>query len=359
VAQEAGAPRGGITQWSFEKGSKSRIVDEVFPGIRTEWLSDPVWGPLLASGAGTFVAFTFVAARLAGLALVGPVFGHPRIPMRLRALLVAALSLVVTPALVSLDHRSVFERLDHDHDGELAIDEVSPAMQPQFQTLLAQAGKADSDRLSADEFRSSIPIPGHLLEYAWAGLTELAVGLALGLGVMTIFSSLQLAGWLIDQQLGLSLGELFNPDLGINANLSGEILHQFGLAAFFIAGGHVQIVSALLDTFMSLPVGFAWIGPPVYELLAGLVHQSFALAIQVAAPVLATMALVGLALGFLGRTLPQLGAAALGAPVRLFVGLALLGLSLAGIGELLGAALPDAMFQLHEALTGLSAGAAG
>jgi flagellar biosynthetic protein FliR len=322
-------------------------------------LGDPAWDGALRVGAGAFVAFTFVAARLAGLAFVGPVFGHPRIPVRLRVLFVVALSFVVTPALLSIDHRQAFERLDRDHDGELGVDEVSPVLRPRFLTLLAEAGKGEHDRLSADEFQWAVPVPGQLPEYALAALAELAVGLALGLGVMTIFSALQMAGWLIDQQLGLSLGKIFNPDPGINANLSGEMLHQFGLAAFLIAGGHVQLVSALLDTFAALPAGYAWIGPPVYELLTNLVHQSLALAIQVAAPVLATMMLVGLGLGFLGRTLPQLSAVVLGAPVRILVGVALLGLALAGIGDLIGEALPAAVLQLHEALTGLAGGAGG
>jgi flagellar biosynthesis protein FliR len=176
---------------------------------------------------------------------------------------------------------------------------------------------------------------------------------------MAIFSALQMAGWLSDQQLGISMGEIFNPDLGINAHLSGEILHQFGLAAFLIAGGHVLVVAALLDTFAALPVGYAWISPPVYELLAGLVHQSLALAIQVAAPVLVTMALVGLALGFLGRALPQMNALVVGMPVRALIGIALFGLSLVGVGDLISEALPDAVFQLRSALRGLSEGAGG
>jgi flagellar biosynthetic protein FliR len=121
----------------------------------------------------------------------------------------------------------------------------------------------------------------------------------------------------------------------------------------------VQLVAALLDTFAALPVGFAWIGPPVFDLLTNLVHQSLALAIQVAAPVLVTMVLVGMALGFLGRTLPQLSAVVMGAPVRIVVGVALLGLALTGIGELVGEALPAGILQLHDVLTGLAGGPGG
>ena len=47
----------------------------------------------------------------------------------------------------------------------------------------------------------------------------MALGFSLGLGVFTILTGLLLAGDLIDQQTGLSLGQIADPSL----NITGKI----------------------------------------------------------------------------------------------------------------------------------------
>lgn len=303
-----------------------------------------------------FVAFTLVATRLAGMVLMGPVFGHQGLSVQIRVLLVAAIALVLTPALLSVDAQRAFDRLDRDGNGRLSLDEASPSLHPQLRRLLAEAGKGEVDGLSADEFRLPAPVPRTLLDYIWLGSVELAVGLALGFGATTMFSALLMAGSLIDQQIGLSTGEIFNPEFGVNVGPSGQILHQLGLIVFLIAGGHVLLVSALLDTFQTLPVGYAWLSPPMFDVLSDLVQQSLVLALQVSAPVMAVMALVGLALGFLGRALPQLNLLVVGLPIRALVGLLVLGLSLGGIGDLISGVFPETVLRLRDVIMGVSGG---
>jgi len=130
------------------------------------------------------------------------------------------------------------------------------------------------------------------------------------------------------------------------------VLHQLGLVVFLIVGGHHLIVSALVDTFQALPVGYAWVSPPALELLSNLVHQSLVLAIQISAPVMGMMAIVGLAMGFLGHTIPQLNVLVIGFPVRTLVGLLILGLALPGIAETLAHTLPGGILQLRDVLMG-------
>jgi flagellar biosynthesis protein FliR len=329
-------------------------VESLFPSIRLESLSDPWWHDALPGAMQAFVAFTLVATRLTGMVLVGPVFGHPGLSVHLRVLLVVAMSLVLTPALLSVDPQDAFTRLDRDGNQRLFLDEVAPPMQPHLRRLLAEAGQGEQEGLSASAFRVASPVPRTLLDYVGLGLVELAVGLALGLGATTILSALLMAGSLIDQQSGLSTGELFNPEFGVSLGLSGQMLHQLGLVVFLVAGGHVLLVSTLLETFHTLPVGYAWVGPPVLDALSELVHQSLRLAIQVSAPVLAVMTLVGLAMGFVGRALPRLDVLAVGLPVRALVGLMVVGLSLGGIGDLISQALPETVQQLRNVIMGVS-----
>src|SRR5258708_2174690 len=227
------------------------------------------------------------------MVVIGPVFGHPQIPVQVRVFLVLAMSLVVTPALLGADQRKTFQLLDRNHDARLTVDEAPRSLEFQIEQLLRHAGKSDAEGLTADEFRLPWPVPATLLEYAWLALFEFAVGIALGLGVMTIVSGLQMAGSLIDAQIGVSLGSVFNPEFETDASLSGELLHQLGLVIFLIVRGHHLMVSALIDTVQTLPVGYAWISPPAIQLLTDLVHHSLVLAVQTSAPGLAIIGVAG------------------------------------------------------------------
>lgn len=321
--------------------------------IPLDALAAPDVTHLLRGATSLFVAFTLVVTRMSGMVVIGPIFGHPNIPVQIRVFFVLAMSLVVTPALLGSNQDRTFARLDRNHDEVLMLDETPHSLASQFERLVGKAGKDVRDGLTADEFRLSLPLPANVLEYAWLAIVEFAVGIALGLGVMTIVSGLQMAGNLIDAQIGISLGSVFNPEFENDASLSGELLHQLGLVIFLIVGGHHLILSALIDTFQTLPVGFAWVSPPAIDLLSDLVRQSLVLAVQISAPVMGMMAVVGLAMGFLGHTIPQLNVLVVGFPVRTLVGLIVIGLALPGIAEALAQVLPAGIEQLKDVLMGV------
>jgi flagellar biosynthetic protein FliR len=256
-------------------------------------------GPVLAR----FYIFTLVLVRMSGLMIVGPLFGTPVVPPRVRVFLIVALSVLVTPTV--------------------------------------PAGEA------------TWTLPPSLLEYVLVALGELSVGFALGLGVFTVLSGLQLAGELVDQQTGIALGEVFNPGLGTSSGLSGQMLYLFGTTVFLVmtpVGGHLRIMSALLETFRTLPVGEAFVSFGAIELLRDLVHQSLVLAVQAAAPVLAVMSLVALTLGFLGHTTPQINVLVIGFPVRATIALFVLALSFTGAARTVIDLLPVTIDQLRAAL---------
>jgi flagellar biosynthesis protein FliR len=327
-------------------------VDRLFLGFPNAALDSIDAAHLLSWATGAFVAFTLVVTRISGMVVIGPIFGHPNIPRQVRVFLVLAMSLVVTPVLLSSDQNQTFRRLDRDSDGKLVRDEVPESLKGQIEELLVRAGKSREDALVSGEFRLSLPAPVSVVEYAGLALMEFGVGIALGLGVMIVVSGLQMAGSLIDGQIGVSLGDVFNPEFHSNATISGEMLHQLALVIFLIVGGHTLMVSALVDTFQALPVGYAWVASPTIELLSDFVHQSLALAIKISAPVIGIMAVVGLSMGFLGHTIPQINVLVIGFPVRTLLGIFILGLALPAIADALTCVVPGAIEQMARILTG-------
>jgi flagellar biosynthetic protein FliR len=312
----------------------------------------PDFSFLVQAANGAFLAFTLVVTRMTGMVVLGPAFGHPHVPARIRALLVIALSLVITPVLLSTSRQETFAALDRNGDGELTIAEVPPSLAAPVAKLLEQAEKDTEAGLAVDEFCLPLPAPASIVEYSGLMLIEFALGIALGLGVSTIVSGLQMAGSLIDQQIGTSLASVFNPEFQTDVSLTGQLLNQLGLVVFLLVGGHHLMISALLETFQAMPMGYAGVSPDLVELLSSFVHQSLLLAVKIAAPVTATMALVGLALGMLGHSIPQLNVLIVGFPVRTLVGLLLLGLIVPATAELLARVLPGGIEQLQKMLLG-------
>jgi flagellar biosynthetic protein FliR len=100
-------------------------------------------------------------------------------------------------------------------------------------------------------------------------------------------------------------------------------------------------------------VGYAWVSSGVIAFLSDLVHQSLVLAVQMSAPMMGMMAVIGLAMGFLGHTIPQLNVLVVGFPVRTLIGLLLLGLALPEITEALARIVPGAILHLRQILMGL------
>lgn len=305
-----------------------------------------------------FYAFTLVVIRMAGLMTIGPVFGQPVVPANVRIFLVLALAVLITPTLHD-QSQTGFKRLDGNSDGLLIRDEMPEPLQPHFDRLLDRAGRHDDEALTAAEFHDTVAaseVPSTILDYAWIGVGEFALGLVLGLGVLTIFSGLQLAGELIDQQTGFAMGEIANPGLQIDGSMTGQFLFLLGVTLFLILepiSGHLMIVAALVETFQVLPVGEASITSGTVDLLRDLVHQSLVLGVQVAAPLLATMSLVALTMGFLGHTVPQLNVLVIGFPIRVMVSLLVLALTLSGAARAFVDLVPETIDALRASLTGL------
>lgn len=327
-------------------------MEALFDRLVNQAMADIGTRQLLNWAMQNFYAFTLVLVRMSGLMTAGPLFGTPMVPPNVRVLLVLVMSILITPAL--LDHsRVAFHRFDGDHDGRLTRDEVPPHLQEHFDRLLANATPAGRTALTENEFYHRPSMPSTVLDFAWTAGNEFVLGFVLGFGVMIIMSGLQLAGELLDQQSGIAMGEVVNPGFEINGSISGQFLFLLGITVFVCMepmGGHLLVISALVETFQTLPIGEAQVSFAAYEVLRDLVHQSLVLAIQVAAPMLATMALVALAMGFLGHTVPQINVLVIGFPIRVSINLVILTLSFSGIGRAVVDYVPLAIDQLRFVL---------
>lgn len=331
-------------------------MDALADRLLNDALGIPPLRVLLEGAMQSFYAFILVLLRMSGLMTVGPLFGQSIVPTNVRILLVLTMSLVITPVLTT-QSRIGFDRLDANADGVLTRDEIPDPLVRRYEGLLARHGKPADAPVEWHEFSARLPMPRSVIDLAVTGAGELVLGLMLGLGVMTILSGLQLAGDQIDQQTGLALGQIANPGLAMSGSMTGQFLFTFGVTVLLVLeplGGHLMMVSALIETFQTLPVGDVFFSTSAIDLLRDLVHQSLVLGLQAAAPILAVMSLVALAMGFLGHSVPQVNVLVIGFPVRAMINLAILAVTLSGVSRIVVDRVPAVIDALRYSLTGLN-----
>ena len=159
-------------------------------------------------------------------------------------------------------------------------------------------------------------------------LSEVTVGISLGLGVMIIYSAVQMAGTIISQMAAIPLGEAMDATGG-NAPV-GQFFGILSAAAFALINGPELLVTTTLDTFMTLPVGHALDSNNAIGLVTELLRQSFLLTLRGVGPAVTAMLLSTFLIGLISRSFPQFNLYGLGLSSNLLVMLVAILFSVAG-----------------------------
>lgn len=157
---------------------------------------------------------------------------------------------------------------------------------------------------------------------------ELVVGLVMGTVASLIFTSFQMAGSIIGNQMGFSLPALFDP---IGQQGRAAVIDQFysviSTLVFLVIDGHHLLLTALDRAFRAIPLGAA-IQPTLVAMpLAQLTSEIIAAAFQLALPLIAAVVLTDLAFGLISRAVPQINVFFVELPLKVLLGI--LGLSIA------------------------------
>jgi len=178
-----------------------------------------------------------------------------------------------------------------------------------------------------------VSLPQNIPQTPWGlavGLGgEIIFGLAMGMMLNFVFTAAQWAGELIGQQMGFGLGESFDPQSGSQGSIIGDTYLLLATVIFLGINGHHAMIQAVSDSFRTLPLMSATFNRSMLDLLLGLLQSATGLAVRMTAPILVTMLLADLSLGFIGKTVPQLNILTAGITVRSLVGLIVL---IVGVG---------------------------
>lgn len=193
---------------------------------------------------------------------------------------------------------------------------------------------------------------------SWSGLLVLAqqflIGAAIGFAMRVVFSGVEAAGELIGLQMGLGFASFFDPNSEGQTLVIGSFLNLLAVLVFLSVNAHLFLLAALAGSFHSLPISAVPLAAGGFLQLAQAGGVVFALALQLALPLIAVLLVVNLALGILTRSAPQLNIFAIGFPITLGVGLIAFDLSLGRFAPIFNTAVEAAFARIAALLAALA-----
>jgi flagellar biosynthetic protein FliR len=213
--------------------------------------------------------FSLVLVRVTAFMLMGPVFGRRMIPPVVTVSLSALLALLLTPLV------------------------KAPA----------------------------VPLPDDPVRFGLLAGGEILVGLVCGFIMFLVFMSVQLAGQVVDMQMGFGVANVIHPGLGTQVPLIGFFQFLLATLFFLLLDGHLRIIELMAFSFDKVPVAGVAYDSSIFALLVRSFGELFSVAIRVAAPALGALLLTMASLGILGRLVPQINLLIVGFPLTIAVGL--------------------------------------
>jgi flagellar biosynthetic protein FliR len=223
-----------------------------------------------------FLVFIVVLARVGGLVSFAPFWAHKAVTPQVRAMLAGALALGLTPLLMS------------------------------------KIATPPSDISS--------------LTVILAG--ELAIGMVFGFVGRIVFSGFELAAHLLASQMGFSLAGTIDPSTQAQTTAFGTIAQMLALMVLLAIDGHHWFLAAAVRSFSTTAPGSFTFSPELLDILLKLSGNALVVGVTLAAPAIIVLLAVEFALEFFGRTAPQFQVFILGFPLKIGVGMALVGSSI-------------------------------
>lgn len=222
-----------------------------------------------------FERFLFVFVRVLGILTIAPIFGHRTVVSQVK----------VGVALM-----------------------VAVALFPVVPTVLKQQP--------------------HLMLLVLSIVRELLMGLLIGFVSTLVFLAVKFAGELIGLEVGFGVANILDPMSADQISILGEFQTLLATLIFLAINGHHLILRGLASSFDMVPLGGANLSGLLGQNLISATGNVFVMAIQLSAPVMATLFLTTLALGIVARTIPQMNVFIVGFPVKVMVGMAMVMLTL-------------------------------
>lgn len=225
---------------------------------------------------GQIIKYGLILTRLSGFFITAPIFSSIQIPNMVKVGLLIFCTAIVSPLVI--------------------ITEPLESLEPVLITIM--------------------------------GFNEIICGLLLGLSLYITFSSIQLAGELVDLRMGFSMVNVLDPQSGENVPITGQLKEMLATLIFLAISGHHYILKGIFASYQVVPLGEFISLTNTAGIILRICGDIFILGLQMALPIVASLFIVDIGFGFLARTIPQINIFSVGFPTKILLGFLILCLSL-------------------------------
>ena len=222
---------------------------------------------------GHVALFLLLLTRVSGIFIISPFFGSLNVPVYFRATAALAFSIVLFPVVDSL---------------------------------------------------GAVDAPPSILMYAFSVLVELFVGWLIGFVAFVSLAAINMAGKVMDMQVGFAIVNVMDPTSGQQAPLIGSFLYNLAIIVFLVTNGHHGLIAGLAESFRLVPLLEVHPGLSLPIIIANFTTGIFLTGMKIAMPVTFAILLTNVGLGILARTMPQLNIFVVGIPMQIMIGLGVL-----------------------------------
>lgn len=173
-----------------------------------------------------------------------------------------------------------------------------------------------------------IDFPKSIFSYTIIIGSEVFIGFVIGFSVRLLMSAVQLAGATIGFQMGFGIVNVIDPVTSVQVSVIAQFQSLLAMLIFLSINAHHIVLNAIVTSFQLIPpLGFEFSGE-MMNILMNVMRDVFVIAVKIAAPLMATLIFISVALGMIARTVPQMNVFIVGFPLQIGLGLFMIGLSM-------------------------------
>ena len=164
-----------------------------------------------------------------------------------------------------------------------------------------------------------------VIGYAILVLKETMTGVLIGYVANLCNSIVQFAGNIIDMDIGLSMATEFDPAMGSQITLTGQMYFYFLNLMLIVTGMYQYVLRAIVDSFKLIPLGGAVIRTDAMVLsMISYMTNLFVISFLIILPVFCCIMILNVVLGIMAKVAPQMNMFTVGVQLKILVGFTVL-----------------------------------
>ncbi len=167
------------------------------------------------------------------------------------------------------------------------------------------------------------PAPQDTATFITYTLSEITIGIFLGLVMQFLYFSLRFAANLAGQAIGFSNAQIFDPSFQSQTIVLESFLSMVTLTVIFITDIHHLMLGAVIDSYHLFPVGQNLPWGDFSDNLSQNLNKAFVMGFKLGSPFVAFTIIFYVGMGLVSRLMPQLNIFFLSLPLQIYLGLGL------------------------------------